>query len=465
MGRGMRKLVCRNPLAISLIKSVVWLLVLSQGTLAEVMHTSKAETDRFLLCARSTFQKPVYMTVIGPWFDTAMRCSSDRQEVLRELEELQVTVFENESAILLVPPRIRPDIKWQKFDIKFHVMNFDDPVPPGSRALSKQEQDQIAKVVLEQALVPPLVPGFAHVEGDTGEMNVALILDAHHLSPETESVVGVFGPVRGDMRLVYGELAHGVYRMLWDTPLLGGPDPTLSYKDVDGDGIQEIVLRWTEAGGNVIYDALAVFNVKGEELTRQQECNPAPPYAEPAQFACAIWGASVDFEKTTSGKHDILDVYNFEINPQDVERYTLVNGHYSLPIPILTAVEPTRLSHKMVNRKMTLIGRNFIRDSEVSFIRTSGESPREVRVSAEFVSPTELRAPIDDVLHWGDSTGDWQVRVQNTSGNSESLSSTLGKRTSLMARIYSRKHKDGLVELEVEAPESVARRVRERVIA
>jgi len=34
-----------------------------------------------------------------------------------------------------------------------------------------------------------------------------------------------------------------------------------------------------------------------------------------------------------------------------------------------------------------------------------------------------------------------------------------------MARIYSRKHKDGLVELEVEAPESVARRVRERVIA
>jgi len=419
--------------AMSHVKLLVWLFILSQGTLAQVQHTSKAETDRFLLCARSTFQKPVYMTVVGPWFDAAMKCSSDREEVLHELEERKIAVFENESAILLVPPRIRPDIGpryssigWHKFDIKFHVMIFDDPLPPGSRALSNEEQDQIAKVILGQALVPPLVPGFAHIARDTGEMNVALILDAHHLSPETESVVAVFGPARGLMRLVYGELAHGVYRMLWDTPLLGGPDLTLSYKDVDGDGIPEIVLRWTEAGGNVLYNALAVFNVKGEELTRQQECDASLPYAESAQFACAIWGASVDFEKTTSGKCDILDVPNYETDPQNAERYALVNGHYSLPIPVLTAVEPTRLSPKTVNRKMTLIGRNFVRDSEVRFIQTSGESPgydqpREVRVRAEFVSPTELRARISEVLHWGDSAGDWQVRVQNVSGHSESL--------------------------------------------
>jgi len=407
------------------LKLLVWLFILAQGAPAQVQHASKSETDRFLLCARSTFQKPVYMTVIGPWFDAAMRCLSDRKEVLHELEERQVAVFENESAILLVPPRIRPDIKWQKFDIKFHVMNFDDPVPPGSRALTKEEQDQIAKVILEQAIVPPVAPGFADVVGDTGEMNMSLILDAHYLSRETESVVALFGPARGKMRLVYGELAHGVYRMLWDTPLVG-PDLTLSYKDVDGDGIPEIVLRWTEAGGNVIYDALAVFNVKGEELTRQQECDTSLPYAEAAQFACAILGASVDFEKTTLDKYDILDVPNFETNPEDADRYTLVNGHYSLPIPVLTLIEPTRVSRKMVNRKMKLMGRNFIRDSEVRFIQTSGESadrssPREVRVSVEFVSPTELRARVADVLHWGDSAGDWEVRVQNTSGHSESL--------------------------------------------
>jgi hypothetical protein len=318
--RRIRLPIPRGPTAqMSQLKLLVWLFVLSQIAAAQVRHTSKAETDRFLLCARSTFQKPVYMTVIGPWFDTAIQCSSDRAEVLHELEERKIVVLENESAILLIPPRIKPDVKWQKFDVKLHVMIFDNPIPPGSRALSKEEQDQIAKVILDQALVPPLVPGFAHVAGDTGEMNVALILDAHRLSPETESVVAVFGPARGKMRLVYGELAHGVYRMLWDTPLLGGPDLTLSYKDVDDDGIPEIVLRWTEAGGNVLYDALAVFNVKGEELTWQQECF-ASPLAEPAQFACAIWGASVEFEKTTSGKYDILDVPNYEADPKNAER-------------------------------------------------------------------------------------------------------------------------------------------------
>ncbi len=411
---------------------LVWLLCVP-CTLGQVQHTSKAQTDRFLLCARSIFRKPVYMTVDGPWFDAEMKCSSDREQVLRELEERKIAVFENESAVLLVPPRIRPDlgprrwrINWHKFDIKFHVMIFDDPIPLGSRALSKEEQDQIAKVILEQALVPPLVPGFAHVNGDTGEMNVALILDAHPLSPGTESVAAVFGSARGKMRLVYGELAHGVYRMLWDTPVLGGPDLTLSYKDVDGDGIPEIVLRWTEAGGNVIYDALAVFNIKGEELTRQQECNSTLPYAEPAQFVCAIWGMNVSFEKSNSGIYNILDIPDAQTDPQDADRYTLLNGRYSLPIPVLTAAMPTRLSLKMVNAKMTLMGRNFIRDSQVRFIQTSGESvnkvsPHEVRVNAEFVSPTELKARVSDVLCCADSPGDWQVRVQNRSGHSDSV--------------------------------------------
>jgi hypothetical protein len=80
----------------------------------------------------------------------------------------------------------------------------------------------------------------------------------------------------------------------------------------------------------------------------------------------------------------------------------------------------------MVNRKITLIGRNFIRNSEIRFTQKRGESavegsPREVRVNGEFVSPTEFRAQVSDVLHWADSIGDWDVRVQNASGHSESL--------------------------------------------
>lgn len=93
----------------SYARCLVWLFILSQATLAQVKHTSKAETDRFLLCARSRFQKPVYMTVVGPWFDAAMKCSSDLEEVLHELQERNIAVFENDAAVLLVPERIRPD--------------------------------------------------------------------------------------------------------------------------------------------------------------------------------------------------------------------------------------------------------------------------------------------------------------------------------------------------------------------
>jgi hypothetical protein len=392
---------------------------------AQIRHISKAETDRVLLCARATFQKPVYMTLEGPWFDASMRCSSDRSELLQELREKEVGAFENESAVLLLPPGIRPDslsrdsIKWHKFSVTTRVSTLEDLTPPGSRMLSKEEQNAIAKVILEEAVLPPLAPGFAEVAGDTGEMEVALLLDAHHLSPQRESVVALFGPLGASVRLVYGELVHGTYRILWDTPLVGGSNVTLSYEDVDADGIPEIVLRWTEAGGNVVYDAISVFNAKGEELTRQQECYPSPR-AESAQFACAIWGTDIRFEKAPSGKYDILDVPSAATDPQDAERYTLVDGHYSLPIPILTAVKPTRVSRAMANGKITLHGRNFIRDSEVRFTQKPGvaadQNPGEVVVSAEFVSPTKLRARVSDVLGWQDS--DWQVQIQNASGHS-----------------------------------------------
>lgn len=66
-GRSMHLPVTPSSAAFtSQLKWLVWLLILSQGTAAQVRHTSKGETDRFLLCSRSLFQKPVYTTVVGP---------------------------------------------------------------------------------------------------------------------------------------------------------------------------------------------------------------------------------------------------------------------------------------------------------------------------------------------------------------------------------------------------------------
>ena len=308
---------------------VVSLLVLAPCAGAQIRHTSQAIADRFLLCARSVFHKPVYVTVAGPWFDTPMKCSSGREEILHELAERDVTIIEDESGVLLVPARFKPDIglrHWRNFSILHSIANYD-PLPAGSRRLSQREQDQIAPIVFEQALLPPLVPAFEEVS-EAREMNVDLILDTHSLLPGTESVVGLFGAPGIGMRLVYGELAHGTYRILWDTPLFWGESPTLSYQDVDGDGKQEIAVQWMNMGGNVSYVALAIFNANGEELTRQRNCDLRPLVAESGQFACPIWGSSITFEKARSGRYDVVLVPNQQTD--QLQRYSLVHGHYIL---------------------------------------------------------------------------------------------------------------------------------------
>lgn len=150
------------------MRNLASVLLLTPCTFAQVLHTSHAETDRFLQCARVTFQKPVYTTLLGPWFDAAVKCSPDRGEIIRELQERKIPAFENDSAILLFPPDMQPDIaitdryghkaQWHKFAIVDQVGSFGDTLPAGSRHLSKVEQDQISRAIFDQALPPPLVP-------------------------------------------------------------------------------------------------------------------------------------------------------------------------------------------------------------------------------------------------------------------------------------------------------------------
>jgi 50S ribosomal subunit-associated GTPase HflX len=63
---------------------------------------------------------------------------------------------------------------------------------------------------------------------------------------------------------------------------------------------------------------------------------------------------------------------------------------------------------------------------------------------------------IDQMLQ-GDALSRIRLRVPQKEGKTLAL-------LEARARIYSRKYKDGLVELEVEAAESVVRRVREWVV-
>ena len=77
-----------------------------------------------------------------------------------------------------------------------------------------------------------------------------------------------------------------------------------------------------------------------------------------------------------------------------------------------------------------------------------------VYVSAvEGIGLDQLRARIDDMIE-EDPVSRVRLRVPQKEGKTLSM-------LEAKARIYSRKYKDGAVEMEVEAPESVVRRVRE----
>jgi 50S ribosomal subunit-associated GTPase HflX len=76
--------------------------------------------------------------------------------------------------------------------------------------------------------------------------------------------------------------------------------------------------------------------------------------------------------------------------------------------------------------------------------------------AAKGVGMSTLLDRIDRMLQ-GDALSRVHLRVPQKEGKTLAL-------LEARARIYSRQYKDGLVELEAEAPESVVRRVREWVV-
>ena len=86
------------------------------------------------------------------------------------------------------------------------------------------------------------------------------------------------------------------------------------------------------------------------------------------------------------------------------------------------------------------------------------DDAKTVHVSAaKGIGMSTLLERIDQMLQ-GDALSRIRLRVPQKEGKTLAM-------LEARARIYSRKYKDGLVELEVEAPESVVRRIREFVVA
>jgi hypothetical protein len=117
------------------------------------------------------------------------------------------------------------------------------------------------------------------------------------LSDTLESVVGVLRQPNGPGRLIVGRRSRDGFTISWDSPLLNTSGLAVGFEDVDGDGVREILVRSSCCGLRPSGEALVIFSVEGDELTRQSDCVlDGIQVDEASSAACPVVGERLRLE-------------------------------------------------------------------------------------------------------------------------------------------------------------------------
>jgi len=221
----------------------------------------------------------------------------------------------------------RPTIAWKRLLLIPEVQNWEGL--PGVRTLAPTELEQIGRRVFRETRSAPV---FSHDEPDAnGTLKVEYLLSAIAVrlrAGGSESIVGVLGRPGTTGRLVFGELRRGEYQVLWDSPLFNALRLQLGFEDVDGDATKEIVIQ-SAYGLNGDASMLAIFDVKGRELTRQLYCEFDPLWGYDATgLTCSIVGYAHTLTDPVEGHRDVLVRERDADGGVNVHRYAIRNRRY-----------------------------------------------------------------------------------------------------------------------------------------
>jgi len=270
----------------------------------EVKHFGLTATDRFRFCAASVFGKPILTDIErDDLFGPMCQHGETREALKKALVSNGISVFEDSQFVYLT--FFTPGTKPEEFSISWLPMN-SKVQPTGCRTLARAAVDDVGRVILHEARMPD----FSYPDAPQNEpvkAKLVLGLEECELKAGTESVLGVLGGTR----LVYGEMRDGTFRFLWDSPLFGllhNAGYISELRDMNGDGVKEILVTYNASGASESYDGLAIFDIDGNELDPGDD---------------SLIGESFRYETREDGKVDVLVVNN-----ERTDRYTLVNGHY-----------------------------------------------------------------------------------------------------------------------------------------
>jgi hypothetical protein len=271
-------------------------------------HIGFTSTDRLLVCARDRFGLPVFGANNNPLPQDTGICPPSAEAVTDALAKQRLRIVLAGDAVYVIPERlfeyspILPYVKWKRLKIKLLVVDWR--LSEGSRHLSQAEREHISGVIYGAARTPLVEPVYEASPDREATLEISLALLVHAFKGRHESVIGVWGREMGARRIVYGEIVNGSYRLLWDSPLLNGAFIAMRYDDVDGDGVDEIIVSSRYGRRRAL---LTIFDTLGHELTRQSDCViPGLSAWDAEGGVCPISGEDMTFEPGTGKAKDIV---------------------------------------------------------------------------------------------------------------------------------------------------------------
>ena len=288
-----------------------------QNAKSEIIHFSFGPLDQWFQCVRNITGKP-FVFAFGGW--NFLPCPDSLEQMNSELKGKAKLVPGERWDFLLgktfASPGDIPAEFWQDADVRVTSRPWDVQIP-GSRHPTEQELDQLRVAALQvirpflpvvQPIAPETKAGTVPSSSHTAKFLLELFFDIHQLSPGgPESIVGIFRQAElvPDGRLIYGEYRDGKPVFLWDSPLFPTRFLSLAYRDVDGDGKQEMLLR-SERACRTSCNNLVIFTIGGIELTRQ--ALPESGFLCIEGHSCPIEGGEFHFVEQGRRTPDRIEV-------------------------------------------------------------------------------------------------------------------------------------------------------------
>ncbi len=374
--RSNRAITVRTSRALAVL---AFSLAAACSTFGQIQRRGMSPRQEFLLCAQKVLGKTVLWQDVfyGPRDAKdvpKVACPMKRDEFIAALQKSEaISVFEDGPFAFFVTtgespqrqPNILYDYKFKKLPIHLKVSRRQST---GSRQLTEPELQGVAAAILRDTRGVEVLWSIGNSpEADctaTDEKVLVLLeVEARNLGKAgPESVIAALraSPCEDDSdlkpiyfsnvtRLIYGEIKNGSYEMKWDSPLLYAPSDWISYKDLNGDGVDEIVVwppngdeikQWNDMDDYAYQGGAVAFDREGNELTRGKFCSQWMGHSE--DRACPILAKKVEFTPAKNGGR--LDIVTTGwVDDQWLKykgarhRLHLVNEHYepepTPPIP------------------------------------------------------------------------------------------------------------------------------------